>query len=200
MTTRAFARAFALTLALLAVVATGCGDNRVPAAAPQADAGAAPDGAPFTPSSIEFVPDDGDHAGALWLELAEARPAEKLFKLRVVGDGLDAHGVAGRLLFDVSVTELGGIAGGDALAGGDAQIVVASAGNRQGGYFGVSRTLGERVAVPLTDAAPVATLDFVVTGPGATPIRFNAPRSLVLDADAKPVEVTAWLGGTLTVK
>jgi hypothetical protein len=199
MTTRTFALALALAFTLLGAMAAGCGDNRLPAA-PPVDAGAAVDGAPFTPSSIEFVPDEGDHAGALWLELAEARPAEKLFTLRVVGDGVDAYGIAGRLLFDVSITEVGGIVGGDALAGGDAQIVVGAAGNRQGGYFGVSRTLGERVVVPLTDAAPVGTLDFVVNGPGTTPIRFNAPRSLVLDADAKPVKVTSWLGGTLTVK
>jgi hypothetical protein len=189
-------------LALVAAATVGCGDNRRPVVA--TDGGAAvdgsPDGAPFSPSSIEFVPDDGDHTGAIWLELAEARPQEKLFKLKVVGDGLDAYGVAGRFIFDTAITNLAGIVAGEALAGGDAELLVGAAGNRQGGYFGVSRSLGDRVAVPLTADGVVGTLDFVVTGPGVTHIRFNPPRSLVIDADAKPVKVSSWLGGTLTVK
>jgi hypothetical protein len=187
-------------LAVLATAALGCGDNLVPAA--PADAGAATDGGagPFTPTAIVFVPDDGEHAGALWLELAEARPQEQRFTLKVVGDGLDAYGVAGRFLFDTSVTSLEGLVAGDALAGGDAELLAAAAGNRAGGYFGVTRSLGDRGAVPLTAAGTVGTLSFAVLGPGTTRVRFNPPRSLVIDGDAKPVKVTAWLGGTLIVK
>jgi hypothetical protein len=189
----------ALALVTLAPLA-GCGDNRSPAAPPQVDASVPADSGPATVTSITFAPDEGSHANAIWLELVEARPAEKTFTLRVVGAGIDAYGVAGRLLFDTAVTTLGEGSAGEALAGGDAELLAAAAGNAQGGYFGVSRSLGERVAVTLAADQPIGTLSFAVHGPGRTRIRFNAVRSLVIDAAAQPVPVGGWLGGTLTVR
>ncbi|MBI5479074.1 MAG: hypothetical protein HY906_09470 [Deltaproteobacteria bacterium] len=192
-----------VTLALIAAVAAivGCGDNRSPSSAgAQADGGAPPDGGPFHASSIAFVPDEGAPDGRIWLELEEARPLENAFTLRVMGDGIDAYGVAGRLLFDTSVTTIVGATAGEALAGGDAEILAAGAGNGKGGFFGVSRSLGERAAVPLTADRVIGTLSFTVEGPGETRIRFNGVRSLVIDAQAGAVTVGSRLGGTLIVK
>jgi hypothetical protein len=194
-------RAWIVSLALVAAAAAlvGCGDNRCPAEGCAAADGGTP-GGPFVATSITFAPVPAWHKGGIWLELDESRPKQNAVTLRVMGDGLDAYGVAGRLRFDTATATLTGVEAGDALAGGDAELLAAAAGNEQGGFFGVSRSLGERVSVPLTAARVIGRLTFVVNRAGQTEITPNAVRSLVIDAQAQPVKVAGWLGGTLTVK
>jgi hypothetical protein len=187
-------------LGLVAAVAAlvGCGDNLCPSGG--CANGARPDGGPFVATSIVFQPDWALHRGSIWLELEEAHPETNFFTLRVMGDELAAYGVAGRLRFDTSITEVTGVTAGDGLAGGEAELLAAAAGNEQGGTFGVSRSLGERVAVPLTGDRAIGTLSFTVHGPGSTRIDSSRVRSLVIDERGRPVTVTGWLGGTLLVR
>jgi hypothetical protein len=192
-------RTFILSLALAAATAlAGCGDNLCPAGGCTSPDGG-PSG-PFVATSITFEPVPAWHKGGIWLELEEARPADNAFTLRVMGDGLDAYGVAGRLTFDTTLATMKGAAAGTALAGGEAELLAAGAGNEQGGFFGVSRSLGERTTVPLTAGKAIGTMSFTVSRAGQGEITLNPVRSLVIDAKAQPVKVAGWLGGTLTVK
>jgi hypothetical protein len=150
--------------------------------------------------SIDFAAEGPGAAGDIWLELGEKDVAKQTFTLKVIGDGLTAFGVAGRLIFDVSVCELTGITVGDALEGGTAELVGAAAGNDKGGVFGVSRSVDWQHSAAVSKDKVVGTLKFSVKKAGTTTIAFNADRSRALDEGLHSVEVANWLGGELTVK
>lgn len=155
----------------------------------------------FSASTITFTPDQAGGAGEIRLILGQASPETNTLVLQVVGDEITgAYGVSGRLLFDTQIAALTGIEAKDALEGNLAEIVAMSAGNDKGGVFGVSRSIDFEHSADLTTDKVVAELTFTVEKAGETKIEFNEDRSIALDHDLDQVEITAWLGGTLTVE
>ena len=194
------ARPGSSTCALVAATAlVGCGDNLCPAGGCASPDGGT--GGPFVATSITFEPDDGAHTGAIWLEVDEARPPNKRLhpprrrrRHRRLRGGRPAP-------LRHRARDLTGIAAGTALAGGEAEVLAAGAGNRQGGYLRrVAQPGRARDGARSRPASVIGTLSFVVNRPGHGEITLNPVRSLVIDAQAKPVNVAGWLGGTLTVK
>jgi hypothetical protein len=178
----------------------GCGDNR---SAPR-DAGTdrfATDAAPYVARAIRFV-SDGGGAGRIWLEQLESRPRENRVTLRVVGEGLAAYGVAGRLAFDRRICALdgGGAVAGPGLEGNGATILAAAAGTAQGGVFGFTRSGDYRHAATLAAERPIGSLTLVVQGPGHTRIDFVSAGSKALDENLLDAPVGKWVGGTLIVE
>lgn len=152
-------------------------------------------------ASIQFQPAGQPGPGMVWLELGTVDVAEGTFTLLVKGDGLStAYGVAGRLRFDTSVCTLQYARPGNALEAGTAEVIAAGAGNDEGGVFGMTRSKDFMRSAEITASEVIGTLHFEVAEPGTTEIRFADRRSAVLSHELQRVDVTAWLGGTLTVE
>lgn len=149
---------------------------------------------------VEFTPDAPGEAGAIWLELGQVLAEENTFTLKVIGDGLTAYGVAGRLLFDPQVVTLTAVQAGEALAGDNAVIVAAGAANELGGVFGFSRSVNYQQSAALVKTKIIGEVTFTIQDKGETTISFNVDRSRVLDHSLDSVEVGHWYGGKLAIK
>ena len=158
------------------------------------------DDSDFQASSISFDPAGPGTTGQIWLELDQADPATNSFTLKVLGDGLDGYGVAGRMNFDRLIAALDAAKPGDALEGNSAVIVAKGGDIDAGGVFGVSRSGDFENTATISSDKIIGTLEFSVSAAGTTAIDFDADRSSILDAVFEKVEVDSWLGGTLTVE
>jgi len=183
--------------ALLAAFLSGCGDNLCSGAACGARADAGPS-VPFAASSIAFVADEGAGPGAVHLQLAHVDLQRNGFALRVVGDGLTAFGVAGRLTLRGEVARIDGATAGGALAGDGVTVHGAAAATSGGVMFGFTRA-GERTATRLSPDRGIGDLDFTALEPGTTRVEWAPDRARVLDGALQPVEAR-WIGGTLVVE
>ena len=155
----------------------------------------------FTASSITFEPDSGSGDQTIWLALAGASPETNSFVLNVIGQAIDStYGVAGRLEFDLELTALGQAQAGNALESNNAQILALGGPNDKGGVFGFSRSGDYEHSVTLSKDKIIGTLHLTVLGAGQTKIDFDDDRSHVIDHDLDALEVTDWIGGTLTVQ
>jgi hypothetical protein len=197
-TVASFALPFvAFLAALLTAFLSGCGDNLCSGTA----CGARVDGGPSVPfaaSSITFVADEGAGPGAIHLQLAHVDLQRNAFALRVVGDGLTAFGVAGRLTLRGEVARIDGATVGGALAGDGVTVHGAAAATPGGVMFGFTRA-GTRTATRLSPDLGIGNLAFTALGPGATRVEWAPDRARALDGALQPVEAR-WIGGTLVVE
>jgi hypothetical protein len=185
----------ALAIALSAAFLAGCGDNLCgPACAAQPDGGPA---GPFVARNVRFVPDEGAGPGAIHLQLAGVDLAQSRFALRVVGDGLEAFGVAGRLTLDNGIARVESARPGSALASDGVTVHAATAATPTGVMLGFTRA-GDKSAARLDPALGIGSLDFTALKPGTTRVAWAPGRARVLDGALQPVEAQ-WIGGTLIV-
>ena len=146
-----------------------------------------------------FEPEAQARSGDIWLKLEKASATH--VTLHVIGDGISgAYGVAGKLIFDTSVLGMEGGGAGTALEGGSASVLAAIKGNDEGGVFGFSRSGDYNHSVDLKADKVIGILEFNVTKKGAVKIAFDPDHSKVMSHELKSVEVTHWLGGTITIK